>query len=49
MGDEFYDNILWSITTILYKLDYANSDYEPMKDEKIISEIAKYGFKFKEE
>lgn len=47
-SDEFYDNILWSITTILYNLDYANSDYEPMKDERIIREIAKYGFTFKE-
>lgn len=41
--EEFTFNLIWSITSKLYHLDYCNSQYDPIKDEKIINELAKYG------
>ena len=40
------DNLLWSITCELYHLDYCNSMYDPVKDEKIIKKLAEYGLSF---
>ena len=38
------DNLIWSITCNLYHLDYCNSGYEPLKDEKIIRKLKQLGF-----
>jgi putative RNA 2'-phosphotransferase len=37
------ENLIWSITCELYHLDYCNSEYDPLKDEKIISKLEYYG------
>lgn len=39
-------NLIWSITCGLYHLDYCNSEYNPMKDEKIIAKMKQYGVNF---
>ena len=41
------ENLIWGITCDLYHLDYCNSEYEPMKDEKIISKLEQYGITLK--
>ena len=41
---EYAENTIWSITCELYHLDYCNSDYDPMKDERIIGKLKKFGF-----
>ena len=33
----YEDNLAWSITSKLYSLDYANSEYNAFRDEKIIN------------
>lgn len=33
----YEDNLAWSITSELYNLDYANSEYNAFRDEKIIN------------
>lgn len=33
----YEDNLAWSITSSLYNLDYANSEYNAFRDEKIIN------------
>lgn len=38
-----YENLIWSITCYLYHLDYANSEYMPLKDERIIKKLEQYG------
>ena len=38
-----YENLLWSIACKLFHLDYCNSTYAPLKDEKIIRKLGKYG------
>lgn len=39
-----YDNdTIWSIAAKLYCLDFCNSDYNPLKDEKILRKLAEYG------
>ena len=35
----YEDNLAWSITSSLYNLDYANSEYNAFRDEKIINII----------
>ena len=37
----YEDNLAWSITSSLYNLDYANSEYNAFRDEKIINIINK--------
>ena len=41
------DNVLWSIVSAVNNLDYANSEYSPLKDEKILSKLAYYGIRIK--
>ena len=41
---EYAENTIWSITCELYHLDYCNSNYDPLKDEKIIEKLKQYGF-----
>ena len=45
-SDDLTENLLWSITCDLYHLDYCDSMYDPVKDEKINKELAKYGLSF---
>ena len=50
LGDVNYpndDNTIWSITSNLYGLDYCNSYYNPLKDEKILNKLASYGIHIK--
>ena len=37
------EDVIWGIVCDLYHLDFVNSDYDPMKDEKIIEKMKKYG------
>ena len=39
----YENNTIWSIASSLLDLDYANAEYNPLKDEKIIKELAFYG------
>lgn len=39
----YENNAIWSITSKLFDLDYANSEYNPLKDEKIIEVLSFYG------
>ena len=39
----YEENLLWSITAKLYGLDYVTSDYNALKDKKIINLLAEYG------
>ena len=41
-GHPYEDNLAWSITSALYKLDYADSEYNAFKDEKILSIMRQY-------
>lgn len=38
------ENTIWSITCELYHLDYCNSAYDPMKDERIIEKLQQFGY-----
>lgn len=40
------ENLIWSITCDLYHLDYCNSEYDPMTDERIINKLKKFGIAF---
>lgn len=39
----YENNTIWSIASTLFDLDYANAEYNPLKDEKIIKKLAFYG------
>lgn len=39
----YENNLAWSVTSELYGLDYADSEYNPFRDEKIISILNEYG------
>ena len=39
----YENNTIWSIASNLLDLDYANAEYNPLKDEKIIKKLAFYG------
>ena len=39
----YENNTIWSIASNLLDLDYANSEYNPLKDEKIIKKLTFYG------
>lgn len=39
----YENNTIWSITSKLFDLDYANAEYNPLKDEKIIKILSFYG------
>lgn len=39
----YENNTIWSITAKLMNLDYSNSEYNPLKDEKILSKLRFYG------
>ena len=41
---EYAENTIWSIACELYHLDYCNSNYNPLKDEKIIEKLKQFGF-----
>ncbi len=42
----YEDNLTWSITCNLYHLDYADSEYNAFRDEKIRSLLAGYGITY---
>ncbi len=39
----YENNTIWSIASSLLDLDYANAEYNPLEDEKIIKRLAFYG------
>ena len=39
----YENNTIWSITVKLLDLDYSNSEYNPLKDEKILARLKFYG------
>lgn len=39
----YENNTIWSITAKLMDLDYSNSEYNPLKDEKILAKLRFYG------
>ena len=43
LNDKHADNLIWSVVCNLYHLDYCNSEYNPMEDEKIIKQLKKLG------
>lgn len=46
LGDKnapYANNTIWSIAAALYDLDYANSDFNPLKDDRILKKLASYG------
>ena len=43
----YENNTIWSIASKLYALDYGNSDYNPLRDEKILKKLAFYGIHIK--
>ena len=43
VNNPYANNTIWSIASELYGLDYCNSDYNPLKDEKILNKLAFYG------
>lgn len=40
----YEDNVLWSIISTANHLDYANADYDPLKDENVAKYMRYYGF-----
>ena len=38
-------DLAWGLTSKLFHLDYCNSEYKPLEDEKIIRKLKKYGLK----
>ena len=42
----YEDNLTWSITSNLYHLDYADSEYNAFRDEKIRKILAGYGITY---
>lgn len=47
VNSPYENNTIWSITSSLFKLDYANSEYNPLKDDKILNKLAFYGLYLK--
>ncbi|MCR5292465.1 MAG: RNA 2'-phosphotransferase [Eubacterium sp.] len=45
---DYAENLIWSITCELYHLDYCNSMYDPVNDDKIIRKLEKYGLSFEQ-
>ena len=43
MNTPYDNNLIWSITTELKNLDYANSAYDPYKDEAVSMKLDEYG------
>lgn len=39
----YENNTIWSIVSTLYNLDYANSEYNPLRDDKIIKTLESLG------
>ena len=39
----FEDNLAWSITSKLYGLDYADSEYNAFRDEKLLKILKEEG------
>lgn len=39
----YENNLIWSITTKLYDLDYANSEFNPLMDPSILQTLSDYG------
>ena len=39
----YEDELIWSITANLYNLDVVESDYNPLKDDRIINKLKFYG------
>lgn len=39
----YSNELIWSITAELFHLDIANSEYNPLKDERIIGKLKFYG------
>lgn len=39
----YEDNTAWSVTSLLYKLDYANSEYNAFRDKKILTILKECG------
>jgi len=39
INDPYENNTIWSVVSSLYDLDYANSEYNPLKDDKIIKAL----------
>ena len=39
----YENNLIWSIATKLYDLDYANSEFNPLKDPEILRVLSDYG------
>lgn len=49
LGDSnhpYENNLIWSITSKLKNLDYANTDYNPYIDETISKKLEEYGLRF---
>lgn len=42
-NDPYENNLIWSITSKLKNLDYANSEYSPYRDESILKNLEEYG------
>ena len=38
----YENNTIWSISSELYHLDYTDSEFNPLKDKKILDELAEY-------
>ncbi len=43
VNDPCKDELIWSITAELFHLDFMESEYNPLKDEKILSKLVHYG------
>lgn len=39
----YENNLIWSITTKLYNLDYSNSEFNPLMDPNILDTLSEYG------
>ena len=39
----YENNLIWNITTKLYDLDYANSEFNPLMDPNILETLSEYG------
>ena len=39
----YENNLIWSIATELYNLDYSNSEFNPLMDPNILETLSEYG------
>ena len=39
----YENNVIWSIASKVYGLEYGNSEYNPLQDQKILAELKKVG------